>query len=87
MSQKNYARHIQSLKHKKNERVYNENKIVENAMEEEIKVTNYDIEQKIDKQYAEFEGINYCDSCDMYLDNNTEFKKHIGTLKHRNNVR
>ena len=46
MTRKNYNRHIQSLKHKKNERLYNRNKIIESANEDEIKVTNKDIEQK-----------------------------------------
>ena len=40
LTEKNYARHIQSPKHKKNERVYNRNKIIESANEEGIKVTN-----------------------------------------------
>ena len=48
-----------------------------------MKITNEGIEQKLDKQYPELEGIKYCDSCDMYLDNNTEYKKHIKTLNHR----
>ena len=52
-----------------------------------VKVANKDVEQKIDKNYPELEGIKYCDSCDMYLDNITEYNKHIETLKHRNNVR
>ena len=82
----NYSRHNQSLKHKKNERVYNRAKIIESANEEGIKFTNEDIEQKIDKQYPELEGIKYFDSCDMYLDNNTEYNKQIERLKHRNNV-
>ena len=86
MTRKNYNRHIQSLKHKKNERMYNRNKIIECANEDGIKVTNEDIEQKLDEQYIE-EGIKFCDSCDMYLDNNTAYNKHVTTLKHRNNVR
>ena len=52
-----------------------------------MKVINEDIEQKIDNQYLELEGIKYCDSCDMYLDNNTEHAKHMDTWKHRSNVR
>ena len=40
----------------------------------------------MDEQYIE-EGIKFCDSCDMYLDNNTAYNKHATTLKHRNNVR
>ena len=56
------------------------------ANEDRIKVTNEDIEQKIDNQYPELEGIKYFDSCDMYLDNNTEHTKHMDTLKHRKNV-
>ena len=44
MTQKNYNRHIQSLKHKKNERMYKRNKIIESANEDGIKVTNEDIE-------------------------------------------
>ena len=93
MTRKNYNRHIQSLKHKKNERMYNRNKIIESANEDGIKVTNEDIEQKLDEQYARSgytnieEGIKFCDSCDMYLDNNTAYNKHVTTLKHRNNVR
>ena len=35
----------------------------------------------------ELDGINLCDSSDMYLDNNTAYNKHVTTLKHRNNVR
>ena len=31
MTRKNYNRHIQSLKHKKNERMYKRNKIIESA--------------------------------------------------------
>ena len=86
-------RHIQSLKHKKNERMYNRNKIIESGNEDGIKVTNEDIEQKLDEQYTQSgytnieEGIKFCDSCDMYLDNNTAYNKHVTTLKHRNNVR
>ena len=57
------------------------------ANEDGIKNTNEDIEQKIDNQYPELEGIKYCDSCDMYLDNNTEHAIHMDTLKHKNNVR
>ena len=45
------------------------------------------MEQQIDNQYPELEGIKYCDNCDMYLDNNTEQAKHMDTLKRRNNVR
>ena len=41
----------------------------------------------MDEQYSELDGIKFCDSCDMYLDNNTAFNKHVTTLKHRNNVR
>ena len=51
-----------------------------------IKVTNKDIEQKLDEQYPE-EGIKFCDSCEIYLDNNTAYNNHVTTLKHRNNVR
>ena len=86
MTRKNYNRHIQLLKHKKNEQMYNRNKIIESANEDGIKVTNEDIEQRLDEQYIE-EGIKFCDSCDMYLDNNTAYNKHVTTLKHRNNIR
>ena len=55
MTRKNYNRHIQSLKHKKNEQLYNINKIIESANEDGIKVTNEDIEQKLDEQYTEEE--------------------------------
>ena len=87
LTQKNYYRHNQSLKHKKNEQLHNRNKIIESVNEDGIKVTNEDIEQKIDNQYPELEGIKFCDSCDMYLDNNTEYNNYIETLKHRNNTR
>ena len=93
MTRKNYNRHIQSLKHKKNERRYNRNKIIESANEDGIKVTNEDIEQQLDEQYTRSgytnteEGIKFCDCCDMYLDNNTAYNKHVTTLEHRNNVR
>ena len=87
LTQKNYSRHNQSLRHKKHEKVYNRNKIIESANEGGIKVTSEDIEQKIGKQYPELEGVKYCDSCDMYIDNNTEYNKQIETLKHRDNVR
>ena len=94
LTQKNSHRHTQSLKHKKNVRLYNRNKIIESANEDGIKFTNEDIEQKINEQYtrsgytnSELEGIKYCDSCDMYLDNNTTYNKHVTTLKHKNNVR
>ena len=93
MTRKNYNRQIQSLKHKKNARLYNRKKIIEEAKDEGIKVTNKDIEQKLDEQYTRSgytnpeEGIKFCDSCDMYLDNNTAYNKHVTTLKHRNNVR
>ena len=93
MTRKNYNRHIQSLKHKNNERMYNRNKIIESANEDGIKVTDEDIEQKLDEQYTQSgytnieEGIKFCDSCDMYLDNNTAYNKHVTTLKQRNNVR
>ena len=93
MTRKIYNRHIQSLEHKRNERLYNRNKIIESANEDGIKVTNKDLEQKLDEQYPRSgytnpqEGINYCDNCDMYLDNNKAYNKHVTTLKHRNNVR
>ena len=73
--------------------MYNRNKIIESANEHEIKVTNKDIEQKLVEQYTQSgytnieEGIKFCDSCEMYLDNNTAYNKHVTTLKHRNNVR
>ena len=86
MTRKNCNRHIQSLKHKKNERMFNRNKIIEIANEDEIKVTNKDIEQKLFEQYPE-EGIKFCDSCEIYLDNDTAYNNHVTTLKHRNNVR
>ena len=41
----------------------------------------------MDEQYPELDGIKFCDSCDMYHDNNTAYNKHETTLKHRNNVR
>ena len=41
----------------------------------------------MDEQYPELDGIKFCDSCDMYLDNNTAYDNHVTTLKHRNNVR
>ena len=48
----------------------------------------------MDEQYTrsgytnpELDGIKFCDSCDMHLDNNTAYNKHEATLKHRNNVR
>ena len=56
LNQKNYARQIQSLKHKRSERVHKRNKIVESANETGVNVTNEDTEQKIDKQYPELEG-------------------------------
>ena len=86
LTQKNYNRQNQSLKHKKNDRLYSRNKIIESANEDGIKVTNEDIEQMIDNQYPELEGIKYCVSCDMYLDNNIEHAKDMDTLKHRKNV-
>ena len=52
ITQKNYSRHIQSLKHKKNERLYNRSKIIKSANEDGIKVTNEDIEQKLNEQYT-----------------------------------
>ena len=75
---KNYNRHIQSLKHKKNARIYNRNKTTESANEDGIKLTNKDIEQKLDEQYPE-EGIKYCDSCEINLDNNTAYNNHVTT--------
>ena len=87
ITRKNYNRHIQSLKHKKSERLYNRNKIFESANDDGIKVTKEDIEQKLDEQYSELDGIKFCDSCAMYLDYNTAHNKHVTTLKHRNNVR
>ena len=44
LTQKNYGRHIQSLKHKKNERIYNRNKVIEDTNEAGEKVTNKDKE-------------------------------------------
>ena len=73
--------------------MYNRNKIIESANEDGIKVTNEDIEQKLDEQYAQSgytnieEEIKFCDRCDMYIENNTAYNKHVTTLKHRNNVR
>ena len=87
ITRKNYNRHIQSFKQNKHERLYNRNKINENANEDGIKVTNEDIEQKLDEQYPELNGIKFCDSCDMYLGNNTAQDNHVKTLKHRNNLR
>ena len=87
LNQENYYRHNQSLKHKKNELFCNRNKIIESANEDGIKVTNEDIEQKLDENYPELEGIKYCDNCDMYLDKNTDHAKHVDTLKHMNDVR
>ena len=49
ITRKHYNRHIQSLKHKKNERLYIRSKIIESANEDGIKVTNEDIEQKLDE--------------------------------------
>ena len=60
---------------------------MESANEDGIKVTNEDIEQKIDEQYSALEGIKYCDSCNMCLENNTAYNKHVTTLKHKNNVK
>ena len=64
LTQKNSHRHTQSLKHKKNVRLYNRNKTIESANEDGIKFTNEDIEQKINEQYtrsgytnSELEGI------------------------------
>ena len=51
------------------------------------KLTNEDIEQKIDKQYPELEGIKFCESRNVYLDNCSAYNKHIETLKHRNKIR
>ena len=85
--QKSYDRHIQSLKSGKNERLYDRNKIIESANESGKKVTNKDIEQKMDEEYSELKGIKFCDSCNIYLDNNTAYKKHVETLKHKNNVK
>ena len=53
LTKKKYYRHNQSLKHKKNERLYNRNKIFESVNEDGIKVTDEDIEQKLDKNYPE----------------------------------
>ena len=86
LTQKNYYRHNQSLEIKKNEQLYNRNKIIQSANEDRIIVTNEDIEQKIDNQYPDLEGMKFCDRCDKYLDNNIEHAKHMDTLKHRNNV-
>ena len=83
---KNYNRNIQSLKQKKNAGLYNRNKLIESANEDGIKLTNKDIEQKLDEQYPE-DGIKYSDSCEIYLDNNTAYNNLVKTLKHRNNVR
>ena len=44
-----------------NARLYNRNKIIEEAKDEGIKVTNKDIEQKLAEQYPE-ERIKFCDS-------------------------
>ena len=57
LTQKNFGRHMQLLKHKNNERLYSRNKIIESANESGKKVTNEDIEQRIDQQYFELEGI------------------------------
>ena len=81
----NYNRHIQSLKHKKNARLYNRNKIIESANEDRVKLTNKDLKEKLDEQYPE-EGIKYCDSCELYLDNSTAYNNHVRTLKRRYNV-
>ena len=66
--------------------MYNRNKNTEEDKNEGIKVTNKDIEQKLDVQYPG-EGIKFCDGCDMHLDNNTAYNKHVTTLKHKNTVR
>ena len=77
---KNYNRHFQSLKHKKNAQLYNRNKIIESDNENGIKLTNEDIEQKLDEQYPA-EGIKHCKNSDMYLDNNTAYNNHVTILK------
>ena len=41
----------------------------------------------MDEQYPELDRIKFCDSSDMFLDNNTAYNNHVITLKHRNNVR
>ena len=87
ITRKNYNIHIQSLKNKKNERLYNRNEIIESANEDGTKVTNEDIEQKLDEQYPKLDRIKFCDIYDMYLDNNTAYDNHVKTLKHRNHVR
>ena len=71
----------------KNERQSYRKKIVRKADEKGKEVSNEDIEQKIDQRFPELEGIKYCDSCNMYLDKNNSYNKHVETLKHRNNVR
>ena len=41
----------------------------------------------MDQQYSQLEGTKYCDSCSMYLDNNTAYNKHVEKLKQGNNVK
>ena len=72
------------LNKKKNKRVYDRNKIFESANESGKKISNKDMEQKIDKKHPEHEGKKYCEICNIYLDNNTVYNKHVETLKHRN---
>ena len=47
----------------------------------------------LDEQYTRSgytnpeDRIKFCDSCDMYLDKNAAYNKHVTTLKQRNNVK
>ena len=57
--------------------------MIDRANETGEEVTNEDIEQKLNKRYPELDGIMYCESCNIYLDNTTAYNKHVPTLKHK----
>ena len=87
MSIKNYPRHILTLKHLKNGRLFHRNKFIDKANKEGVEVTNDDVKQKIDRMFPKLEGIKYCVSSNMYLGNNNTYSKLVETLKHRNSVK
>ena len=87
MTEKSYLSHLQTDKHFKTERRSYRSKIIKKANEKGKEVSNKDTDQKIDKRFPELEGIKYCESCNMYPDNNTAYNKHVEPSKHRNNVR
>ena len=79
----NAKRYYNSFKHKKNYRLTSRNNITYLIKEERLSHSSNYIKQKKDKQFSEVRGLMYC-SCEIHLDGDTGYKRHVETLKHKN---